>query len=81
MRMKPLATALAALATIAAAGAAHAGDGPFTANVGLVSDYAYRGSSQTDLGAAWPRLPSSAPPTTGSPSSPSMPAWISCVAL
>ena len=48
MRTKPLATALAALATIAAAGAAHAGDGPFTANVGLVSDYAYRGSSQTD---------------------------------
>ncbi len=46
MRTKPLATALAALATIA--GAAHAGDGPFTANVGLVSDYAYRGSSQTD---------------------------------
>lgn len=37
MRMKPLATALAALATIATAGAAHAGDGPFTANVGLVS--------------------------------------------
>ena len=31
-----------------AAGAAHAGDGPFTANVGLVSDYAYRGYSQTD---------------------------------
>lgn len=48
MRTKPLATALAALATIAAAGAAHAGDGPFTANVGLVSDYAYRGYSQTD---------------------------------
>lgn len=48
MRTKPLATALAALATIAAAGAAHAGDGPFTANVGLVSDYAYRGWSQTD---------------------------------
>ena len=51
MRTKPLTTALAALAalaTIAAAGAAHAGDGPFTANVGLVSDYAYRGSSQTD---------------------------------
>ena len=48
MRMKPLATALAALATIATAGAAHAGDGPFTANVGLVSDYAYRGYSQTD---------------------------------
>ena len=48
MRMKPLATALAALATIATAGAAHAGDGPFTANVGLVSDYAYRGWSQTD---------------------------------
>lgn len=51
MRTKPLATALAALATIAtiaAAGAAHAGDGPFTANVGLVSDYAYRGGSQTD---------------------------------
>ena len=46
MRTKPLTTALAALATIA--GAAHAGDGPFTANVGLVSDYAYRGSSQTD---------------------------------
>lgn len=48
MRTKPLTTALAALATIAAAGAAHAGDGPFTANVGLVSDYAYRGWSQTD---------------------------------
>lgn len=49
MRTKPLTTALAALATIAAAaGAAHAGDGPFTANVGLVSDYAYRGYSQTD---------------------------------
>lgn len=48
MRTKPLATALAALATIAAAGAAQAGDGPFTANVGLVSDYAYRGWSQTD---------------------------------
>jgi len=48
MRTKPLTTALAALATIAAAGAAHAGDSPFTANVGLVSDYAYRGYSQTD---------------------------------
>ncbi|MBP6802460.1 MAG: TorF family putative porin [Zoogloea sp.] len=48
MRTKPLATALAALATIAAAGVGGAGDGPFTANVGLVSDYAYRGWSQTD---------------------------------
>lgn len=48
MHTKPLATALAILATIATAGTAHAGDGPFTANVGLVSDYAYRGWSQTD---------------------------------
>ena len=48
MHTKPLATALAILATIATAGTAHAGDGPFTANVGLVSDYAYRGWIQTD---------------------------------
>ena len=46
---------LAATALIAAlpfAGIAHAGDGteesPFSANVGIVSDYAYRGISQTD---------------------------------
>lgn len=30
------------------AGAAHAEESPFSANVGIVSDYAYRGISQTD---------------------------------
>lgn len=41
-----LACALAAALPIA--GAAHAEESPFSANVGIVSDYAYRGISQTD---------------------------------
>jgi uncharacterized protein (TIGR02001 family) len=42
------ATLVALLAALPFAGSAHAEDSPFTANVGLVSDYAYRGWSQTD---------------------------------
>ena len=45
-------TAAATLATLLAAlpfaGSVHAEDSPIAANVGLVSDYAYRGYSQTD---------------------------------
>jgi uncharacterized protein (TIGR02001 family) len=42
------ATLAALLATLPFAGSVHAEDSPFTANIGLVSDYAYRGFSQTD---------------------------------
>ena len=42
------ATLAALLATLTFAGSVHAEDSPFTANVGLFSDYAYRGYSQTD---------------------------------
>ena len=53
MKKSPVATALAApvaalLLALPFAGSAHAEEGPFSANVGLVSDYAYRGISQTD---------------------------------
>ncbi len=50
MRTALLTTAL--LAALPFAGAAHAEDSPFSANVGLVSDYAFRGISQTDERAA-----------------------------
>lgn len=43
------ASLLAMMATLPLAGAVHAEEAsPFTANVGIVSDYAYRGWSQTD---------------------------------
>jgi uncharacterized protein (TIGR02001 family) len=49
MNKTPIAATLVTLlAALPFAGSAHAEDSPFTANVGLVSDYAYRGFSQTD---------------------------------
>ncbi|WEN40921.1 hypothetical protein CKCBHOJB_00454 [Thauera sp. GDN1] len=42
------ATLAALLAALPFSGSVHAEDSPFSANVGLVSDYAYRGWSQTD---------------------------------
>lgn len=42
------ATLAVLFATLPFAGSVHAEDSPFTANIGLVSDYAYRGFSQTD---------------------------------
>lgn len=46
MRTALLTTAL--LAALPVAGVAHAEESPFSANVSLVSDYAFRGISQTD---------------------------------
>lgn len=46
MRKKPLATVL--LAALSSVSTADAEDSPLSANVSLVSDYAYRGISQTD---------------------------------
>ncbi|MCK2096194.1 TorF family putative porin [Thauera aromatica] len=43
----PLAAA-ALVVALPVAGSAHAEDGPFSANIALVSDYAFRGISQTD---------------------------------
>ena len=49
MTKTPITATLAALlVALPFAGSVHAEDSPFTANVGLVSDYAYRGYSQTD---------------------------------
>lgn len=48
MRKRIIATALAAALPLLASGTAAAADSPFTANVSLTSDYAYRGISQTD---------------------------------
>ena len=49
MNKTPITATLAALlVALPFAGSVHAEDSPFTANVGLVSDYAYRGYSQTD---------------------------------
>lgn len=48
MHKRILALAIAAALPLIAAGTAAAGDSPIAANVALVSDYAYRGISQTD---------------------------------
>jgi uncharacterized protein (TIGR02001 family) len=45
-RLKPLVATLACLATLS--GAALAEESPFSANVGITSDYTYRGISQTN---------------------------------
>lgn len=48
MRHSTIAAALFTLVPAFGPGSAFAADGPFTANVSLVTDYAYRGISQTD---------------------------------
>lgn len=48
MRKSTIVTALLSALPILGSGAALAADSPFTANVALTTDYAYRGISQTD---------------------------------
>jgi len=48
MQKRIFVTAIATALPLLSSGAVLAGDGPFSANVSLASDYAYRGISQTD---------------------------------